>query len=152
MNINFFMNEAINEAYKAIVKEEVPIGAVLVDNTNLNIIKTSHNYVNSYKNATMHAEMVVINESCKMRKTKFLKNTSLFVTLEPCAMCAAAISEARIDRVYFGAYDEKKGSLDSIMKIYKNKNIFVPEVYGGINEEICSSLIKNFFKEKRVTK
>ena len=62
------------------------------------------------------------------------------------------ISEARIDRVYFGAYDEKKGSLDSIMKIYKNKNIFVPEVYGGINEEICSSLIKNFFKEKRVTK
>ena len=145
MNVNFFMNKAINEAYKAIERHEVPIGAVLVDNTNLEIIHTSHNSVNSFKNATNHAEMNVINESCRIRKSKFLNNTSLFITLEPCAMCAAAISEVRIDKVYFGAYDEKKGSLESIMKIYNSKNIFVPEIYGGINEVVCSSLLKNFF-------
>ena len=149
MNINFFMNEAINEAHLAIKNQEVPIGAVLVDNNNLNIIQKSHNSVNFLNNAAMHAEIIVINESCKIRKTKFLHNTSLFVTLEPCAMCAAAISEVRIDRIYFGAYDEKKGSLDSVMKIYKSNNIFVPEVYGGIYEEECSSLLKNFFKKKR---
>ena len=62
-------------------------------------------------------------------------NTTLFVTLEPCAMCAAAISEVRIDKIYFGAYDEKKGSLESIMKIYNKKHYYVPEVYGGIKEE-----------------
>ena len=149
MNVNFFMNKAINEAYKAIESHEVPIGAVLVDNTNLEIIHTSHNSVNSLKNATKHAEMNVINESCRIRKSKFLNNTSLFITLEPCAMCAAAISEVRIDKVYFGAYDERKGSLESIMKIYNNKNIFVPEIYGGINEVVCSSLLKNFFQKKR---
>jgi cytosine deaminase len=64
-------------------------------------------------------------------------------------MCAAAISEVRIDRIYFGAYDEKKGSLESIMKIYKNKNYYVPEVYGGINEIKSSKILKKFFQEKR---
>ena len=64
-------------------------------------------------------------------------------------MCAAAISEVRINRIYFGAYDEKKGSLESIMKIYNNKNYFVPEVYGGINEIECSEILVKFFKEKR---
>ncbi len=149
MNINFFMNEAIKQAYLAIENQEVPIGAVLVDNKSLKIINTSHNQVNSFKNATFHAEMNVINESCKITKKKFLSNTSLFVTLEPCIMCAAAISEVRIEKVYFGAYDEKKGGLDSFMNIYKNSNFFIPEVYGGINEEICSSLLKNFFSKKR---
>ncbi len=64
-------------------------------------------------------------------------------------MCAAAISEVHISRVYFGAYDEKKGSLDSIMKLYNTKNYFVPEVYGGIEERKCSDILKNFFKKKR---
>ena len=64
-------------------------------------------------------------------------------------MCAAAISEMHINRIYFGAYDEKKGSLESIQKIYNKKNYFVPEIYGGINENECSQILKNFFKKKR---
>ena len=96
-----------------------------------------------------HAEMIVIEGSCLKLKSKFLLNTTIFVTLEPCAMCAAAISEVRINTIYFGAYDEKKGSLESIMKIYNTKNYFVPEIYGGIKEIECSKLIKNFFREKR---
>ena len=117
MNINFFMDKALEQANKALLANEVPIGAVLVDNSTNEIIASSHNLINSLNNSIFHAEILVINESCKKRKSKFLKKTTLFVTLEPCAMCAAALSEVRIDKIYFGAYDEKKGSLESIMKI-----------------------------------
>ena len=143
------MNKAIAEAKKAIKSNEVPIGAILVDNQSNKIISNAHNLINTLKNATKHAEIILIEESCKKLRSKILLNTSLFVTLEPCAMCAAAISETRINRVYFGAYDEKKGSLESIMKIYNTKHYFVPEIYGGINELECSSILKNFFKDKR---
>ena len=149
MNINFFMNKALEQANKALLAQEVPIGAILVDNNNNKIIQSAYNQVNFRSNASMHAEMIIINESCKIRKNKFLNQTSLFVTLEPCAMCAAAISEVHIEKIYFGAYDEKKGSLDSIMKIYNKKNYFIPEIYGGINEEKCSLILKRFFQRKR---
>jgi cytosine deaminase len=150
MNINFFMDKALKQANKALLVNEVPIGAVLVDNNTKEIIVSTHNLINSYNNSTFHAEILAINKSCQKRKSKFLNGTTLFVTLEPCAMCAAAISEVHIDRVYFGAYDEKKGSLDSIMKIYNKKNYFVPEVYGGISEDKCSFLLKSFFQRQRI--
>jgi len=150
MNINFFMDKAIDQANKALLINEVPIGAVLVDNNTTEIIASTHNLINSLNNSIFHAEILIINESCIKRKNKFLNETTLFVTLEPCAMCAAAISEVHIGRVYFGAYDEKKGSLESIMKIYNDKNYFVPEVYGGISEKECSSLLKNFFQQQRI--
>jgi len=150
MNINFFMNKAINMAKRAILVDEVPVGAVLVNNQTNKIIFSSHNLTNSSINSIMHAEIVVIIESCKILNSKFLNNTSIFITLEPCAMCAAAISEAHINSLYFGAYDEKKGSLESIMKIYNKKHFFVPSVYGGIEEKKCSFLLKNFFKQKRI--
>ena len=149
MNISFFMNKALEEARKALLFNEVPVGAVLVDNRTNTIIKSAHNLINFMNNSTSHAEMIVINGACKQRKNKFLHDTSLFVTLEPCAMCAAAISEMQIKRLYFGAYDEKKGSLETIMRIYNEKHYFVPEVYGGIKEDECSYLIKNFFHNKR---
>ena len=149
MNINFFMHKALEQANQGLLKNEIPVGAILVDNFTNQIISVGHNLINYYHNSTCHAEMIVINESCKKRKKKFLNNTSIFVTLEPCAMCAAAIREVRIDRVYFGAYDEKKGSLDSIMKIYNKRHYFVPEVYGGILEEKCSLLLKKFFQLQR---
>ena len=149
MNINFFMDKALEQANKALLANEVPIGAVLVDSSTNEIIGSSHNLINSLNNSIFHAEILVINESCKKRKSKLLKKTTLFVTLEPCAMCAAAISEVRIDKIYFGAYDEKKGSLESIMKIYNKQHYFVPEIYGGIHEEKCSFLLKNFFQSKR---
>ena len=149
MNINFFMDKALEQANKALLANEVPIGAILVDNNTNEIITSSHNLINSLNNSIFHAEILVINESCKKRKSKLLSKTTLFVTLEPCAMCAAAISEVRIDKIYFGAYDEKKGSLESIMKIYNKRHYFVPEVYGGIKEEKCSFLLKNFFQLQR---
>ncbi len=149
MNINFYMDKALDEANKALLLDEVPIGAVLVNNQSNKIITSAHNMVNLMKNSMAHAEILIINQASKILKNKFLKDTSLFITLEPCAMCAAAISEAHITTVYFGAYDEKKGSLDSIMKIYNNKNFFIPDVYGGINEIKCSLLLRNFFIEKR---
>ena len=150
MNINFFMNMAFNEANKALLNHEVPVGAVLVDNVSQKVVFSSHNLVNFSNNATKHAEINVIDESCRLRQSKYLTQTTIFITLEPCAMCAAAISEVRIEKVYFGAYDEKKGSTESIMKIYNKKNFFVPEVYGGIQENKCKLLLKNFFKQKRV--
>ena len=149
MNINFFMKKAIEQANKALLFNEVPIGAILVDNITHKIINSAHNLIESTQNASAHAEMILIKKVNNQNKIKFLKETSLFVTLEPCAMCAAAISEMRIERIYFGAYDQKKGSLESIMKIYNKKHYFVPEVYGGINEKECSNLLINFFKKKR---
>jgi len=143
------MNKALEQAKKANLLQEVPIGAVLVDNIEQKIIQSSYNLVNDHKNATSHAEIILINNACKLRNSKYLNKTSIFITLEPCAMCAAAISEVHIDRIYFGAYDEKKGSLESIMNIYSKNNYFVPEIYGGINEKECSKLLKNFFKKKR---
>jgi len=149
MNINYFMNQANKEAKKAILLDEVPIGAILVDNKNNKIIASGHNETVNKNNPIKHAELIVIEKALIKRKKNFLDSTTLFVTLEPCAMCATAISIVRINKVYFGAYDEKKGSLESIMKIYNTKNLFVPEFYGGINEQESSKLIKDFFKSKR---
>jgi len=149
MNINFFMDKAIEQANKALLVDEIPVGAVLVDNNNRQIIASGHNLINSLNNSTFHAEIIVINKACEKNNKKYLNDTTLFVTLEPCTMCAAAISEVHIQRIFFGAYDEKKGSLESIMKIYNKKHYFVPEVYGGIRENKCSLILKDFFQLQR---
>ena len=149
MNINYFMSLANKEAEKGYLLNEVPVGAILVDNATNSVISSAFNQVIKQKNSTKHAEILLIEKGCKKKDSKYLVNTSIFITLEPCAMCTAAISEVKIDRIYFGAYDEKKGSLESIMKIYNNKNYYVPEVYGGINEIESSKILKKFFQEKR---
>ena len=143
------MSLAYKEAEKGYLLNEVPVGAILVDNATNSVISSAYNQVIKHKNSTKHAEMLLIEMGCKKKDSKYLLNTSIFITLEPCAMCAAAISEVKIDKIFFGAYDEKKGSLESIMKIYNNKNYYVPEVYGGINEIESSKILKKFFKEKR---
>ena len=149
MNINYFMSLAIKEAKNGYLLDEVPVGAILIDNSTNLVISSAHNEIIKQNNPTKHAEMILIDKVCRERDTKYLVNTSIFITLEPCAMCAVAISEVKIDKIYFGAYDEKRGSLESIMKIYANQNFFVPEIYGGINEIECSNLLKSFFNEKR---
>ena len=146
MNIDYFMSEAIVEARKAYIHNEVPVGGLIVDNTTQSILVRGYNKMNNSLNAINHCEISLISNACKILQSKYLNNTTLFVSLEPCMMCAAAISEVQIDRIYFGAYDEKKGVLESLMQIYNYKNYFVPEVYGGINEKECSYLLKNFFK------
>ena len=149
MNINYYMELAIQEANKSYLSNEVPVGAVLVDNIDNSVICASHNKMIYMKNSIMHAEINLIYNACKKKNSKYLTDTSIFVTLEPCAMCAAAISEVRIAKIYFGAYDDKKGSLESSFNIFSNKNYFSPETYGGIKEFECGNILKKFFEEKR---
>ena len=145
MYTNYYMDLAIENAKKAFETNEVPVGAILVDNTTNKILASFHNEIVKQNNPIKHAEILVIEEGCKMKNSRYLDHTSIYITLEPCLMCASAISEARIGKLYFGAYDEKKGAIESVMSIYNNKNIFVPEIYGGIKEIECSLLLKNFF-------
>ena len=123
MNIDFYMNLAIKKAEEALNYDEVPVGAVLINENNNQIISSRHNEITAQNNPLKHAESLVIEDACKLKKSKFLLNTVIYVTLEPCLMCAAAISESRIKKIYFGAYDEKKGSIENGIRIFNN-NIF----------------------------
>ena len=145
MYTNYYMDLAIENAKKAFETNEVPVGAILVDNTTNKILASFHNEIVKQNNPIKHAEILVIEEGCKMKNSRYLDHTSIYITLEPCLMCASAISEARIGKLYFGAKNKKKGAIESVMSIYNNKNIFVPEIYGGIKEIECSLLLKNFF-------
>tara|TARA_B100000575_G_scaffold294208_1_gene308680 strand:+ start:1723 stop:2172 length:450 start_codon:yes stop_codon:yes gene_type:complete len=149
MNVDFFMQEAIIEAKKAYDLNEVPVGGVLVDNKYNQIVSRSHNTVNKDKNATKHCELNLINEACEKLKVKYLENMTLFVTLEPCTMCASALSEVHIRNIYFGAYDDKNGGIEKLRIAFQRENIFVPSIYGGIREKECSNLLKKFFKYKK---
>ena len=149
MNINFFMQVAIQEANIALKNNEVPVGGVLVDNETNKIITKTHNKINDGNNAILHCELILINNACEKLKSKYLNETTLFITLEPCVMCAAAISEAHISAIYFGAFDEKKGGIEKLRIAYKRNNIYLPQIYGGILEEESANLLKNFFRNKR---
>ena len=149
MNVDYFMNEALLEAKKAFTFNEIPIGAVIVDNISNEIISRNYNQVNKSNNAINHCEIDLIYRTCKLLKQKYLENMTMFVTLEPCTMCASAISEAHINSLYFGAYDEKKGGIEKLRLAFKRNNIFMPNIYGGIMEKKCSDIIKEFFKTIR---
>ena len=149
MNVDYFMNEALLEAKKAFTFNEIPIGAIIVDNISNEIISRNYNQVNKSNNAINHCEIDLIYRTCKLLKKKYLDNMTMFVTLEPCTMCASAISEAHINTLYFGAYDEKKGGIEKLRLAFKRNNIFMPNIYGGIMEEKCSNIIKEFFKTIR---
>ena len=149
MNINYFMNEAIKEANYAFNNNEVPVGGVLVDIKTKEIIYKSHNKVNKEKNAMHHCEIDLIMHSCKALSRKYLHDTIMFVTLEPCLMCASAISEVHIDKLYFGAYDNKNGGIENFKFQSKREHAFKTEVYGGIMENDCKALIEKFFKKLR---
>ena len=149
MNIDYFMREAIAEAKKAYIHNEVPVGGLIVDNITESIIVRGYNKMNYSLNAINHCEISLFFKACKKLKSKYLNNTTLFISLEPCMMCAAAISEAHISKVYFGAYDDKKGGLENLFCVFKKYNFFLPEIYGGIHEKESLTLLKKFFKNKR---
>ena len=143
------MQLAIQQAKKANIFNEVPVGAVLINENNGKILSAHHNKNIILNNPIKHAEILVIEEACFIRKSKHLLDTAIYITLEPCAMCAAAISEARINKIYFGAYDIKKGAIENGVRIFNNNNYFIPEIYGGIKEKECSLLLQKFFSSKR---
>lgn len=150
MDINLhktFMEKAIEEAKKAEKIGEVPIGAVIVKNEE--IIATGYNKRETRQNALLHAEIEAINNACEKLGSWRLSNCDLYVTLEPCPMCAGAIINARIKRLIFGAKDQKAGSCGSIINLFELGYNHRPEIISGIMEETCSNLLSEFFKKLR---
>jgi tRNA(adenine34) deaminase len=143
-----WMSLAIMQAIKAENEGEVPIGAVLVKDGLL--IAKAHNQPISKNDPTAHAEIQVIRNAGKIQKNYRLLGTTLYVTLEPCSMCLGAMMHARIDRIFFGAFDYKKREYDSL-KDLKNTNNFNHKITinGGILENDCQELLHSFFKHRR---
>ena len=144
-----FMNQAFLLAKKAQLHDDVPIGAVIVKDGK--IIARGENKVQKSKNPTLHAEIVAINKACKKLGVKFLDGCDIYVTLEPCSMCATAISFARINNIYFAATDEKGGGITSNAKIFENdKHLWKPKIH-QIPEYADESaiMLKDFFKKQR---
>lgn len=142
-----FMKLALKEAQKSEKKNEVPIGAVVVRNGK--VIAMAHNTRNKTQNAINHAEVLAISKACKKLKSWRLDECDIYVTLEPCPMCAGAILNARIKNLYFGAYD-KAGDVPLLESIMKSTRLNHKTNYiGGVCEEDCARIITNFFKTKR---
>ena len=144
------MNVALEEAAKALERGEVPIGAVIVENSG-NIVARAGNETRARLDPSAHAEVLAIREACTVLKTERLVNCDMYVTLEPCAMCAALIANARIRRIYFAASDPKSGGIQQGARIFDRKQTHhVPEIYSGIGEEKATKLLRNFFSKKRL--
>ena len=147
----YFMKEALKEAEKAYSKLEVPVGAVIVKDGK--IIARAHNQKESKTDTTKHAEILAIQKASKKLKSWRLIDCEMYVTLEPCTMCAGAIIHSRIKKVYIGAMDEKTGAVGSVLNLFEDyKFNHKPEVEKGILKEDCESLLKQFFKELRKSK
>lgn len=145
---NPYMEQAIIEAKKAFELGEVPVGAVIVYKGD--IISRAHNLRENYNNALAHAEILAINEACKKLNSWRLDNCELYVTLEPCPMCAGAIINARISSVYFGAYDPKGGACGSVVDLFMKGGFnHSPALYCGIMEDACEEVLKEFFRKLR---
>jgi tRNA(adenine34) deaminase len=137
------MNEALKEAQKAMDLEEVPVGAVVVNQNR--IIARAHNQTQQLNDVTAHAEMIAITSAANFLGAKYLTDCTLFVTLEPCIMCAAALKWAQLDRLVFAAPDPKEGFSCLEEKILHKKTVVVP----GILEKEASLLLKQFFLLRR---
>ena len=143
-----FMLRAIELSIQSAKTKGGPFGCVIVKDNK--IIAEGFNQVTENNDPTAHAEILVIKEATLKIKNKYLKDYNLYVTLEPCTMCASAIQNSRIKRLYFGCNDEKSGAVNSGAKIFNQKNCnHKPEIYDGIRASDCSVLIKNFFNEIR---
>ena len=143
-----FMELAIKEAKKALKRDEVPIGAVIV--LGGKVIAKGHNLTESKKIATRHAEITAIEKASRKLKSWRLDGAEIYVTLEPCAMCAGAIVNARIKKVYFGAYEKKSGCAVSKFPVLSDNGLnHSVEFVGGVEEERCARLIKDYFAAKR---
>lgn len=143
------MQAAFLEAEAAAARGEVPVGAAVADTAG-NIIATAGNRTLELKDPTAHAEMLVIREAARLLGSERLTGCDLHVTLEPCAMCAGAISFARIRRLYFGAGDEKMGAVEHGARFFSQPTCHhAPDVYSGIGEAGARSLLQAFFKARR---
>lgn len=143
-----FMKQAIKEAKKAYEKDEVPVGAVIVRDGK--IIARGHNLKETKLNTIKHAEIIAIEKASKKLNSWRLENCDLYVTLEPCAMCAGAIINSRIRKVYIGTDDEKTGACGSVLNLFEYKFNHKVEVEKGILKQECKEILQKFFKELRL--
>lgn len=145
-----YMQAALEEANKAAARDEVPIGAVLVHIESGEIVARNGNRTRELNDPSAHAEVLVIREMCAQTGAQRIPEYDLYVTLEPCTMCAAAISFARIRKLVYGAPDAKGGGVDHGAQFYSQLTCHhKPQVVSGIAADICGDTLKNFFKAKR---
>ena len=143
-----FMDQALDEAQEAALRNEVPIGAVLV--LDGRVVARSGNRTRELNDVTAHAEIAVIRMACEELGQERLVGADLYVTLEPCTMCAAAISFARIRRLYYGANDAKGGAVESGVRFFNQPTCHhAPEVYSGMAEVESAEILRGFFQGKR---
>ncbi len=144
------MDLALAAADAAEALGEVPVGAVLVDPASGRVVATAGNATERLRDPTAHAEILAIRAACAAAGSPRVPGLDLYVTLEPCAMCAAAIAAARIGRVYFGAYDPKGGAVDHGVRFFEQPNCpHRPETYGGIAELASAERLRRFFRDRR---
>jgi tRNA(Arg) A34 adenosine deaminase TadA len=144
------MRAALEEAMNAARRGEVPVGAVIADPGTGEIFARAGNRTIELNDPSAHAEMLVIRDACAQKNAQRLEGLSLFVTLEPCPMCAAAIGFARIKTLYFGAYDTKSGGVTHGPRIFDHSTAHhKPAIYGGIEEKACSEMLRDFFRARR---
>lgn len=145
----YYMTLALEEAQKAYDKGEIPIGAVLVDKSGT-VVSSGHNMRETWQDATAHAEIIAIREACRLLNKWRLSGLTLFVTIEPCPMCAGALVMSRIDRVVYGSTDSKAGAAESLFNVTSNPALnHQLQVTAGVLQDECAGIMKRFFAERR---
>ena len=143
-----YMKIALKEAQKATLLDEVPVGAIIVKDGK--IIARGHNLREKSNDPTSHAEVNAIRKACKKLNSWRLEDATIYVTVEPCSMCAGTLLQCRIGKIVYGAKDPKGGAIESSLQLFNAKNInHHPEIIGGVLQEECSAIISNYFKSKR---
>ena len=146
-----FMREALRQAKRAYEANEVPVGAVIVHENK--IIARAHNQVETLKDPTAHAEMIAITQATSSLSVKWLRECTLYVTIEPCSMCAGALVLARLKRLCYGAEDPKTGACGSLMNIVQHERLnHCVDVVGGVLAGECGAIVSEFFEKKRKMK
>jgi tRNA(adenine34) deaminase len=144
----YWMRFAFREAERAFDEDEVPIGCVIVKDGK--IVGKGHNQTEQLSDPTAHAEMIAITSACSTVDSKFLSGCTLYVTLEPCPMCAGAIVNSRVERVVFGAYDPKAGAAGTLFTITEDERLnHRAQTLGGVLDAECGAILKEYFKKKR---
>lgn len=145
---DYYMNLALQEAQKAYAFGEVPIGAILVIADE--VVARAHNMRETWQDATAHAELIAIHQACKTLNRWRLTGATLYVTIEPCPMCAGAIVMSRLTRLVYGSSDYKAGAVESIFNIVQNQALnHQVDVTAGVKAEECAQLMRSFFRERR---
>lgn len=145
-----FMEEALKEAHVSLVMNEVPVGAVIVKDEK--IISRGHNLRETLKDPSAHAEMIAIRKACEAVGDWRLNGCELYVTLEPCPMCAGAILQSRISTIFIGTFDPEAGACGSVINVVQNDNLHAAADVRWIYDERCSRILEDFFKNRRKKK